>query len=653
MKQKAISMLVAAVLLASTLCGCGADAESAVQNDIVGEGEAMAETESVEETIEPVVMNYEMVKHEISAGESKDGNPLKGLIPFQGSTTDFPHSMEWFYLPVNSTQVAMNIFDWTALEDKLNAAAEQGHQAVFRFYYDYPGLETGVPQFLIDGGLEMRPYDEPDDLGGGGLCPDYSDENLRKSMQNFIAALGAKYDGDSRIGYITVGLLGFWGEFHNWPFDEDLSDGKEDWSIPAEVYTEVLTAFDEAFDITPICAREPKPGVDNGSFDIGYHDDSFAYSTLSAARGGQDWSYGQRMADHGETDKWMTNCIGGEIYPPIQDGVFKDVPEYPDWIDELGRQDWNTCLEEAHPTWLMCDRIKIYQDSTRDNAIAASKQLGYDFRVSNAYFCDVIGEVPLEVKVDMRNIGIAPFYYDHTTWPVMIGLKQGEDLVARWRTEWDLSSVPADGNDVTFSQTIEKHGVGGGTYTLCIKVNNPMEGGQILGFANEGMAEDGWLSLGTITVEAPEKEMEVITEVLPVVYVEEEPVPDGIDGVYQAENGRIEGAALVDRDVPECSGGRKVGYIGKDGGSLYMENNDVAADGTYNVDIIYISGEDRTLYMTVNDGEEMKLQLPATGTDWTTLGTYTITLDLKAGKNTIHFYNNVGWAPDIDCIKIY
>lgn len=41
--------------------------------------------------------------------------------------------------------------------------------------------------------------------------------------------------------------------------------------------------------ITPICAREPKTGVDNGSIDIGYHDDSFAYSTLSVANGGQDW----------------------------------------------------------------------------------------------------------------------------------------------------------------------------------------------------------------------------------------------------------------------------------------------------------------------------------------------------------------------------
>ncbi|MCR5755795.1 MAG: hypothetical protein K6G30_13405 [Acetatifactor sp.] len=119
------------------------------------------------------------ITHNIPVGVAKSGNPLKGFIPFQGSTTDFPHSMEWFYLPVNAVQVSMNIFDWTALEEKLNMAAEQGNQAVLRFYYDYPGLETGVPQFLIDKGLEMKPYNEPDDLGGGGLCPDYEDENLR------------------------------------------------------------------------------------------------------------------------------------------------------------------------------------------------------------------------------------------------------------------------------------------------------------------------------------------------------------------------------------------------------------------------------------------------------------------------------------------
>ncbi|MCR5755794.1 MAG: hypothetical protein K6G30_13400 [Acetatifactor sp.] len=471
-------------------------------------------------------------------------------------------------------------------------------------------------------------------------------------MTNFIKAFGAKYDGDPRIGFITEGLLGFWGEWHNWPFDEDTSDGKEDWSIPAEVYTEVLTAFEEAFDITPLCVREPKAGVDNAAFDVGYHDDSFAYATLTAEAGGQDWSYGQKLINLGENDRWKTNCIGGEVYPPIQEGLFKDTPEYPEWIENEGRQNWDSCVLEAHPTWLMCDRIKIYQDEVRENAVKASDGLGYDLQVVNAVFCEKIDESPLEVSVEIKNIGVAPFYYDHTKWPVMLGMKQGEQLVARWKTDWDLSAIEADGAAVTFKHTVENHRLGGGDYTLCMKVANPLQGGKLLWFASEGQADDGWLTLGDVTVEADEKEMDIIEEVLPVVYVEPEPIPDGVDGYYQAENGRLEGNALIDMDVPECMGGRKVGYIGKEGGKLYIENVEVPSDGTYTVEITYITKETRSVKIAVNDGEDIKIEFPPTGDNWTTLGTLTVSLELQAGSNTLCFHNEAGWAPDIDCIKI-
>lgn len=150
MKRKMLSLMMAGAIFLTAICGCSSTA---------GKGVPESETEETAEK-EQSVSEGELVRHEIPAGESKGGNPLKGLIPFQGAETDFPYSMEWFYLPVSSVQIAMNIFDWMALEEKLDAAAQRGHQAVFRLYYDYPGLETGVPQFLIDGGLEMKEYDE-------------------------------------------------------------------------------------------------------------------------------------------------------------------------------------------------------------------------------------------------------------------------------------------------------------------------------------------------------------------------------------------------------------------------------------------------------------------------------------------------------------
>lgn len=110
-------------------------------------------------------------------------------------------------------------FTGANLKKKLQETASRGHQAIVRFYYDYPGEETGVPQFLIDGGLNMRYYNEPGDLGGAGYCPDYENKTFRQSMKNFIEDFGKKYDGDGRLGFITLGLLGFWGEWHNWPFN--------------------------------------------------------------------------------------------------------------------------------------------------------------------------------------------------------------------------------------------------------------------------------------------------------------------------------------------------------------------------------------------------------------------------------------------------
>lgn len=441
------------------------------------------------------VRGANIVEHQIAAGESREGNPLKGFVPFDYGTTTFPHSMEWFYLPVSDVQTGMNTYDWSALENRLNAIAKRGHQAVMRFYYDYPGEPSGVPQFLIDQGLQMKYYNEPESLGGAGYCPDYENTLFRQSMQNFIKAFGEKYDGDPRLGFITLGLLGFWGEWHNWPYDEDTSDGKPDWSISTEVYREVLEAFDGAFDITQLCVREPKSGINFKNYDVGFHDDSYGYATLTMASGGQDWSYMQKMKDSGLMDAWKTNCIGGEIYPPNQTSMFVKETQSGEC------QDWNRCLEETHATWLLCDQMRYYSGTTLLNARKAADQLGYDFQVEKAYYRDVVQQGELYLKLAIKNIGAAPFYYDHKMWPVKIGVKQGKNLVKTWETDWDLCNVPADGNITEWEYSVNHHELQAGEYTLCIKVENPLTEGNNFWFANENQEEDGWLTLGTFEVE--------------------------------------------------------------------------------------------------------------------------------------------------------
>jgi hypothetical protein len=150
---------------------------------------------------------------------------------------------------------------------------QRGHQAVFRIYLDYPSKQTGIPQYLLDAGLITRTYA---DFGNANISvsPDYQNPLLRQALTNFITAFGARYDGDPRVGFITVGLLGFWGEWHTYPHDA--------WFASASVQDEVLMTYERAFSQTRLLVRKPA-GTNPRSRRIGYHDDSFAYQTLGSA----------------------------------------------------------------------------------------------------------------------------------------------------------------------------------------------------------------------------------------------------------------------------------------------------------------------------------------------------------------------------------
>src|SRR5690606_36712632 len=79
--------------------------------------------------------------------------------------------------------------------------------------------------------------------------PDYEDENLRRALRDFIAALGERYDGDPRIGFITAGLLGTWGEWHTYPRSELFAS--------KAVQDEVMDAYEAAFATTLVLLLYP------------------------------------------------------------------------------------------------------------------------------------------------------------------------------------------------------------------------------------------------------------------------------------------------------------------------------------------------------------------------------------------------------------
>lgn len=421
-------------------------------------------------------------------------NPLKGLAPYQADVRDrFPHSLEFNYLPYSALVKGYDEFDWKPLDAMLDDIASRGHQAIFRIYLEYPGKKSGIPPFLVSDGLKVTNWRHPENTPPAQIdTPNYEDKNLRKSLKTFIAALGKRYDGDPRVGFITAGLLGAWGEWHNYPRDDLFASNM--------VQVEVMDAYAAAFHVTPVLLRYPAGAKDrehanNSDRPFGYHDDSFAWATLTTGKRSDEWFYmtALRAAGRAAEAKWKTQPIGGEIRPEAWGKVFDADPG----VKQV--QNFRQCVEATHVTWLMDSGMFDQQQSTErvKRAEEEVRRMGYEFHAPTVTIGDVTGG-KVAVKLEIENRGVAPFYY---TWPAEWGLLADGKVVRTWPASGKLTGLLPGDMPRVWADTLDVGSVKAGPYTLAVRTPNPLQGGKPLRFANAGQGGgDGWCWLGDVLV---------------------------------------------------------------------------------------------------------------------------------------------------------
>ena len=415
---------------------------------------------------------------DLKPGMAPVDNPLKGLVPYSEPVEGrFPHSMEFFYLPLSAVVKGPGKHDWAELDRKLDGIARRGRQAVFRLYLEYPGQVDVVPAYLVEAGLKIHRYRNtntapfpPQEVA----TPDYEDPRLRAMLSEFIAAFGKRYDGDPRIGFITAGVLGTWGEWHTYPRHELFAS--------KAVQREVMDAYEKAFKVTPVLLRYPA-GKGHGTYEandgrpFGYHDDSFAWATLDTGRKEDGWFFVPSLKAAGAGDRWKTRPIGGEIRPEAWGKVFDDRVEAP-------LQDFRRCVEETRVSWLM-DSGMFREQATPERlerAMAAVRRMGYEFRVTN---------VTLEerrIRITLVNQGVAPFYHP---WKVVFreldanGEASGPEIESRHTLQGVLPGVP-----VTWEQMLGAESGGSGPPGVLMQVKNPLTGVAPVRFANASQDAD-------------------------------------------------------------------------------------------------------------------------------------------------------------------
>ena len=442
----------------------------------------------------PLICLTLLLAHSVDGEEfryvpSPCNNPLKGLVPYARPHADrFPHSMEFNYLPLSELMKAEDKFDWQPLEDLLNDIASRKMQTVFRIWMEYPGRDEGIPPFLVDQGVRVTEWLNTNTEPFPPTkvrTPDYNDPRLRKAMKTFVLQLGERYDGDPRIGFITAGLLGTWGEWHTYP--------RTDLMANKQVQIEVMNAYATAFKKTPVLLRYPAGEnsyhyAPNHDQPFGYHDDSFAWATLDTGKKSDSWFFVPAMKSANAENKWKTHPIGGEVRPEVWAIIFDKNPNHPK------AQDFTECVQQTHATWMMETGMfkKRQPDERIQRAIEQVQKMGYDFHIASVEATESAGN--LNISIDVLNRGVAPFYHD---WSVEIGWFSVENELRKTvKTNWKLQRImprligtPATVWKMTLPKTVHPK--------LAIRVVNPLPNGLPLYFANEKQLQlgHGWLQI--------------------------------------------------------------------------------------------------------------------------------------------------------------
>jgi hypothetical protein len=450
----------------------------------------------------------ELPVHTLSYSPGPLDNPLKGFMPYtlpiSSDDRGYPFSLEFGYLSLKQLMTNWDSFDWAPMESLLQASSLDGNQAVVRVYLEYPDLAPGIPEFLRKSGIAIRKTKQ-----WNTDSPDYDDPRTLKAITQFIRAWGKKYDGDPRIGFIQLGIVGLWGEWHLYPSVELMPKDSS--------AAQIVDAFDDSFKSTRLLVRYAHAaGGEAVRKPIGFHDDSFGFReldgkveksvTLPSSLGGWDWSFLQDLLNQGAENRWTECPMGGELRPEIQATAFSDKNQ----VDDL-RQD----VQVGHISWLLNEKGVEAFKAGNSGMDALVRGMGYDLWVPKAYFAKSQKAGELRVGVAMQNKGVAPFYYP---WKVVLALEDAQGRqAATWNTGWDLRQVQPEsiaaypdwgagaarlpfGKPRYFEFQAKGLSLPSADYKLLLRVENPLAVGNAkkFRFSNQSQRPDGWLELGKL-----------------------------------------------------------------------------------------------------------------------------------------------------------
>ncbi|HEY0980692.1 MULTISPECIES: DUF4832 domain-containing protein [unclassified Schlesneria] len=357
--------------------------------------------------------------------------PMTGIVLWatNGAVKTAPIQLEYSYLQYDQIVTEKGQYNWSVLEELLDAVASRGHQAIIRWNDTYVAKPTGVPAYI----KKLPDYKETTGKSENKTTgfPDWSHPELRRFVLEFFTTFADKYDRDPRIAFVEVGF-GLWAEYHI--YDGPMKLGQ---TFPSrEFQSEFALHLGKTFRETPWMISVDAAG-DHAPFasdpqlldlPFGVFDDSFNHAKHS--------QYNEPNWEALRRDRWKIAPTGGEF------SFFEKI----DQTAALSAKGPHGIPFEQHAarfhiSFMIGDAQPRHQPPARIRD--ASLACGYRFRVTR------FEATATAAKVEVRNDGIAPIYYD--AHPAVNGIRSKESLKGLLPGEVKEFTIDAGGSAPTLT----------------------------------------------------------------------------------------------------------------------------------------------------------------------------------------------------------
>ena len=325
--------------------------------------------------------------------------PSDSLDWFEGCSTIYLR-LPWAYLEPEE-----GVFNWAIVDTPAQRWIAKGKKVAFRFTASENWLEYATPKWVFDAGAESIRYTwgKGPDPEGKTVDPVFDDPIFLEKLERFLAAAGARYNGNPDIAFIDVGSYGMWGEGHTSLGVWDVAKFQR--AAPERALATIKKHIDlhrKYFPDVLLCVSDDVAGPEEPGFD--FPETDYALS--------QNVSLRDDSILVSPINPWFHADMAQKFWPKLpvilEHEHFNGSQERGAWNDEKLIES----IEAYHASYMSIHWFPdVEWDELKETVRKINRRIGYRILPSKVEYPSEIqkGE-PFQVSWTLQNVGVAPCY---------------------------------------------------------------------------------------------------------------------------------------------------------------------------------------------------------------------------------------------------